>query len=436
MEYVALNPGGGHPDRRLRWLLSSSAVANLGDGIGKVAFPLLAASITRDPVLIAGLSAMSLLPWLLFAFVSGALVDRVDRRKAVLVANLVRALAVGLLGVLVVADAVSIWLIYLTALLLGAVETVADNAANALIPSVASRDRLESANSKLQGIEIIGQTFLGGPVGSLTFALFAAFPFLLNSVGFAVAAVLLVGLSGRYRPAAADPDAAGEAPRLGRQLADGLRWLRGQRLLTRLVLLAGAMALLSELAQALLVLYALQDLGISEAAFGMFALVGGVGGLAGAVVASRLTRRLSRSAVLTGAVCLAGVGFLAMAGSANPILSSVLFGLFAGAVVVVNVIFGALRHALIPEELFGRVLGVWRTAVWGAVPLGALLGGLLAQLFGTRTVFAVSGAAQIALAGIVWLTLARHRRLVDSLGADRTSPGHGAHGDRTQVTSS
>jgi Na+/melibiose symporter-like transporter len=403
------------PDHRLVWLLGSSTAANIGDGIGKVAFPLLAASITRDPILIAGLSALSFLPWLLFAFLSGALVDRVDRRAAMLLANGFRAGAVGLLGVLVVFDAVSIWLIYLVAFVLGTVETVADSTANALIPAVVGRERLESANSKLQSVEIVGQTFLGGPVGSLTFALFAAAPFLLNSAGFAVAAALLVGMTGNYRPRAAQTRSG-----LRRQLGEGLRWVATQPLLRRLVIIAGAMALTTELAQALLVLYALQDLGIGAAAFGVFVLLGGVGGLVGAAVASRLTRRLPRHVVLVLAMVAAGTGFLGMSVLDDAALSGVLFGLFAAAIVVVNVILGTIRHAFVPEGLFGRVLGVWRTVVWGAIPLGALFGGLLAGALGTRAVFAISGTAQFLLAVWAWRTLTSHRREVDTLQAALT----------------
>ncbi|MGQ0840510.1 MFS transporter [Actinokineospora sp.] len=396
-------------DRRLSWLLGSSALSNLGDGIGKVAFPLLAASLTRDPILIAGLSATAFLPWLLFALLSGALIDRVDRRRAMLLANLTRAAIVGGLGVLVLVDAVSIWLLYATALLLGIVETVADSAAQALVPAVVDRAELESANGKLQSVEIIGQTFLGGPLGGVTFALFAAMPFLLNSAGFAIAAVLLVALHGRFRP-----QTTGPAPRLRHQLGEGLAWLRGRQLMVRLVVFAAAMALVSEFAQALLVLYALQDLGLSAAAFGVFALVGGGGGLLGAFVAPRLTRVLSRRAVLTLAVVACGAGFAGMAVVTEPIFASLLFGLFAAAVVVVNVILGALRHTMVPEHLFGRVLGVWRTAVWGAIPIGALIGGLLAAGLGTRAVFAISGALQVLLACFVWVALARHIDAADS----------------------
>lgn len=403
-------------DRRLLWLLGSSALSNLGDGIGKVALPLLAASVTRDPVLIAGLSATAFLPWLLFALLSGALIDRVDRRRAMLAANAARAVIVGALGVLVLLDAASIWLLYVAALLLGTVETIADSAAQALIPAVVGRDGLESANGKLQSVEIVGQTFLGGPLGSLTFALFAALPFLLNSAGFAIAAALLVLLHGRYRPQGAETS----APRLRAQLAEGLRWLRGNALMVRLVGFAAAVALTSELAQALLVLYALQDLGLSEAAFGVFALVGGAGGLVGAAVAPRLTRVLSRRSVLALAVLGCGLGFGTMSIATDPVAASLLFGLFAAAVVVVNVILGTLRGALVPEHLFGRVLGVWRTAVWGAIPVGALLGGLLAGWLGTRAVFGLSGALQVLLAGVLWVALARHGDEVDRLARTET----------------
>lgn len=394
-------------DKRLNWLLSSSAVSNLGDGIGKVAFPLLAATLTREPVLIAGLAAAQFLPWLLFALLAGALVDRIDRRKAMLAANAARAIVIGGLGALALADAVSIWLIYLAALLVGTAETVADSAANVLLPSVVPKDRLESANSKLQSVEIVGQTFLGGPIGSLTFVLFAAFPFLLNSAAFGLAAILLLGMAGSYVPGgvAAPPR---DPVNLRAQLADGLRWLRGHPLLRRLVLIAGLVSLTSEFAQAQLVLYALEDLRLNEAAFGLFAFIGGIGGLLGAAIAPRLVRQLSRRTVLIGGLVTAGMSFSGMGFSPAPIVSALLFGAFAAAIVSVNIILATLRHILVPDELLGRVLGVWRTVVWGAIPVGALIGGVLTKVLGSASAtFVVSGACMVVLAGAAWLVLRR-----------------------------
>lgn len=406
----------GRPDRRLTWLLSSSTLSNLGDGIGKVAFPLLAATLTRDPVLIAGLSATQFLPWLLFALLTGAMLDRVDRRTAMIVANLTRAAVVGGVAVLIQFDSISIWLVYLAALLIGTAETVADSAANVLIPSVVDRGGLERANSKLQSVEIVGQTFLGGPIGSLTFVVFAAFPFLLNSVGFAVSAALLVGLVGSYRPQRADPADDQPVLRLRAQLADGLRWVRRSPVVLRLVIIASLVSLTTEMAQAQLVLYALEDLRLDEAAFGLFAFVGGAGGLLGAGVAPRLVRLSGRRAVLATGLALSGLSFLGMGLTDRPLLSAVLFGLFAAGVVAVNVVLGTVRHAIVPGELLGRVLGVWRTLVWGAIPVGALLGGVLTQLLGSpSSTFALSGVLQLVVAALAVVLLRQHRAAVDLL---------------------
>lgn len=408
-------------DNRLSWLLSSSAASNLGDGVGKVAFPLLAATLTRDPILIAGLAAAQFLPWLLFALLAGALMDRVDRRKAMIAANLVRAVAIGGLGALALADVVSIWLIYVAALAVGVAETVADSAANVLLPSVVPKGKLESANSKLQSVEIVGQTFLGGPLGGLTFVLFAAFPFLLNSAAFAVAAVLLLGLSGSY--AARRVHESGRPPAIRADLREGFRWLRGNPVLVRLVVLAGLVSLTSEFAQAQLVLYALEDLRLNEAAFGLFAFIGGIGGLIGAALAPRLTRLLARRPVLIGGIVVCGASFFAMGFSGVAVVSAVLFGSFAASVVTVNVILATLRHTLVPDELLGRVLGVWRTVVWGAVPVGALIGGLLTKVLGSASAtFMVSGACMVVLAGAAWLVLRPFQDAVN--GAEKGQVQH------------
>jgi MFS family permease len=391
--------------RRLKWLLTSSAASHLGDGIGKVALPLLATTLTRDPVLIAGLSATQFLPWLLFAAVAGALVDRIDRRRAMIVANSARAVAVGVLAVLVGTGGMTIWLVYLTALVIGTAETIADSAANALVPAVVGDGSLDTANSKLQACEIVGQTFLGGPVGGLAFALFAALPFVLNSAGFAISAAVLLGLAGTYR-------GRGAAPRpptnLRTELAEGLRWLLGHALLRRLVVVAGLVSLVSELAQAQLVLYALDDLHLSEATFGLFAFVGGIGGLLGAGVAPRLVRVHGRRAVMVGGISCCGAGFGGMGLVSSPVVGAALFGLFAAAVVAVNVVLATARHTLVPGELLGRVLGVWRTVVWGAIPVGALLGGVLTEALGTAArTFAASGLAMFVIAAFAFGVLRR-----------------------------
>ncbi|WP_037362629.1 MFS transporter [Amycolatopsis orientalis] len=390
-------------DSRLRWLLASSGTSNLADGIAKVAFPLLATTLTRDPVEIAALSAVQFLPWLLFAIPAGTLVDRIDRKKAMVAANAMRALVVAAVTALLAFGSVQIWTIYVASLLVGIAETVAESAANVLPPALVEADRLESANSKLQACEIVGQTFLGGPVGSATFAMFAVFPFLLSSVGFAVGAAVLLGMAGSYRPRQETKS------HIRADFADGFRWLRRHSLLLRLLAIAGLLSLTSELAQAQLVLYALEDLHLSDATFGAFAFVGGAGGLLGAGLTPRLVRRIGRRPVLVGGVLFCALGFGGMGFIRQPVVSAVLFGVFAAAVVAVNVVLATARHTLVPGELLGRVLGVWRTVVWGAIPLGALLGGWLTKLLGSAgDTFAASGVLLLFVTAYALFALRGH----------------------------
>jgi MFS transporter len=377
----------------MAYLISAISVANFADGIAKAAFPLLAASMTRDSVVIGALSAVAVLPWLLFSMATGMLLDRVDRRRALMVANVARAAFVGGLAVAVLVGVREIWLVFVVALLVGTAETVADSAGNVLIPSVAGRERLDHANGQVQAAEVVGQSFLGPMAGSVTFAVFAAFPFLLNSLGFALAAVLMIGIAGTHRPV--------RLPGPRREESGGSRvvlsWLRESPLIVRLMVIAAALSLASELATNQLVLYVLEDLRLSEGMFGVFAAASGVGGLLGAG-APKLLRIMSRRAVLLSGIGLAGASFAGMGVAGDAVLAAVLFGTFAAGIVAVNVVVATARHLTIPDGLLGRVLGVWRTVVWGAIPAGALLGGVITRVFGSASAtFLVSGSSMLAV---------------------------------------
>lgn len=386
-------------------LFTANSVSNLGDGIGRICFPLLAVSLTREPVLIAGVSAAFFLPWLLFALASGVLVDRVDRRRAMIVANAARAVLIGGFGLAVAAGSATIWLMYVVAFTLGVAETVADSAANAMLPSVVERDQLEAGNGRLQASELVGNAFLGAPIGAALFAVAMSAPFLLNSVGFAVAALVLASLSGRYRPVRAQ---AGPTS-VWRDVRDGVGWLARHRLLRGMLVLGAVLAGSNEMAQALLVLFAVQELGLGPAAFGLFILSAGVGGTLGGVFAPVVLRRLPRTVVLAGGFVVGGLCYLLIGAVAHPVLSIVLFGVYGMFVVTCNVVLLSLRQALIPEELFGRVQGAWRTLVWGALPVGGLVGGLLAGVIGLRGLFVLSAAIQIAGGLAIGLVMYRHR---------------------------
>ena len=384
-------------------MYASSATSNLADGIGRTALPLLAASYTRDPVLVAGLTTFAFLPWLLFALPSGALVDRVDRRYAMSAANAVRALSMGALAVLVAMDAGSVVVLYAVAFLLGSAETVYDSATRALLPQVVARRDLDGANSLLTVEETLGQGFIGSPAGSALFALAVTLPLVFNAAGFAVAALLILTVRGAYRPAR-----TAERASVAHDVADGVRWLARHRLLRGLSIVSAATGFTQSMTTGVLVLYVLEVLRLPAGGFGLVVLTAGVGALAGGILTPFLTRRLGRGPMLTGGAVLSAVTVGLMGIVDNVFLACALFALGSAGIMVWNVLTMSLRQTLIPEEMFGRVQGAYRTLVWGGIALGSLTGGIVAHAVGVAGVFVVTGAGLLLLAGVLGVLVHRH----------------------------
>jgi MFS family permease len=391
---------------RTFWQLwASTASSNLADGIGKTAFPLLAAALTRDPIQVSLLTAAFFLPWLLFALPSGAVVDRVDRSRAMAIANGVRAIIVGVLAVSVISGWVSLPLLYLAALTLGAAETIADSAYRAVLPSVVKRDQLDRGNGYLQGAELVADAFLGAPIASASFAIAAASPFFIGAGGFAVSAALATRLP--PTPPDRGPDAQTGLGAIRREITEGVRWLAGQRVLRGLVLMAGAMGLVGSGYSAVVVLYALDVLRVPEGLFGLLIVSLAIGGVVGSLTATKVSQRLGRHNALRIAILVGGLSFLLLGVVRDALLAGLLFAVSSWSVLVWNVLTMSLRQALIPEGLFGRVQGAWRTLVWGAMPLGAIIGGLVAGTFGLAAPFVVAGIGHILVLVVGWRLLAR-----------------------------
>jgi len=405
----AKEPLGGNYWR----LLVASAVSNLGDGIIRTAMPLLAITLTRDPVLIGALTALAFLPWLLLAIPSGALVDRMDRRRAMSLANLVRAVVGGGLITAIALDQVSMVMLYAVTFVLGMAETVYDSAARAMLPQVVRRDQLDRANGPLTSAEIVTETFLGAPIGSYLFAWLVVTPFIGGAMGYLLAALLILSIVGNLRPIRDGEDESVPAT-MRADIAEGLRWLRDHRLLRGLAMISGATAAAHTMANAVLVLYVVETLGIPESGFGVFLVSAGIGGLVGGLSAAWLARRAGRvtTMIVSALFCAganAGMGLTSAAWA-----GAVLFGLVGLSVSVWNVLVISLRQALIPEQLFGRVQGAYRTLVWGMIPIGALAGGIVAGLTSVPTTFVISGVLQAFLAALCWRLFVRHRDQIEA----------------------
>lgn len=385
-------PGLG---REYRKLWTASTISNLGDGITLVAAPLLAASLTRDPLLIAGAVFAKQLGWLLFSLLAGALIDRLDRRRIMGYTDFFRSAAIGFLGVAVLLDSASIPLLYVVFLLVGAAEPLFDNASVSVLPAIVARERLQRANGRLFVAQIVTGEFLGPPLGGLLFASAAALPFLFDAGTFAAAAALVLTLKGRFR---AERSAAAPPTTLVQEIGEGLGWLARHRLLLTLALVLGVAGFAVEGIFAILVLYAQEILGLGEVGFGVLMAAYGAGGLVGGFLAEYVSRFLGVGRTIWVIFLLEAAAFAVLALTTNPWLAGAMIVLDALAGTVWNVVTISLRQELIPDRLMGRVFSAFRMLGFGGMALGALASGLLARQFGLTVPYWVAAVTMLALA--------------------------------------
>lgn len=381
-------------------LWTASAVSNIGDGVTMAAGPLLVASITTNPALIGGAVFVQQLPWLLFALISGAYVDRLDRRKLVVAVNALRAAALTALTLAVATDTATVALVYAVFFLLGTGETLADTAAGAFLPAIVAPDQLASANARLMATFTIANQFVAKPLGAWLFVIAAAAPFGVNALTFAVAAALVATI----RPIPALPPVA---PRrsLRVEITDGVRWLFGHRLLRTLAVSMGLANLAFCAAFATLVLYARQRLGLSDLGFGFLLTTFAVGGLVGTVLAPRLHRIVGAGTLLRAGLVVEFVTHVTLAITTTPLVAAAILVVFGIHTMVWGVIVVTLRQRVVPAHLLGRVGSVYSLLDLGGAALGSLLGGLLAGAWGLTTPFWAAAVVLALIAVIAWRPL-------------------------------
>jgi MFS family permease len=393
--------GGARLGSRFQRLWTASTISNLGDGVSVTALPLLAASLTRDPFLVSLLHFAQFAPWLFFSLVSGALVDRWDRRHVMWRVDLFRAAVIGALGVMVATDRASLTLLFVAAFMLGTAETLFDNASQAILPSLVERRHLPKANGRLFGAQIVTNQFAGPPLGGFLFAIAASAPFLVDAGSFVAAAVFVALIPGVYRPTRARAAAVDGGPALASirtDIAEGLRWLWHHRVLRKLALVLGAINLLSEAAFAVMVLFAQDILGVGAAGYGLLLTSFAIGSVIASVVSERLVIRMGSGPALVFSLVVMGAGQLVTGMMSSAWMVGAISVSVGFATIVWNVITVSLRQTIIPDEILGRVNSTYRFIGWGAIPVGALAGGLLADNFGLRAPFVVGGIGTLATA--------------------------------------
>ncbi|GAA4196081.1 MFS transporter [Streptosporangium oxazolinicum] len=405
-----------HRDFTLLW--AAQTVSQIGSQITFFAIPVIALTVLDASTTQVGLlAAAETLPFLLVSLPAGVWVDRWDRRRILIFTDVGRMVVLATLPLAYLFDLLSIGLMLVVGLLVGVQTVFFDIADQAFLPSVVETEDIPAGNTRLEVSRSIA--YLGGPGlgGLLVQVLIAPLVLLFNVAGYLVSAVLVSMIT---RRPAAGPDPAAPRRRMVTEIGEGLRFVFGNRTLRAIALCTALMNLigLGGALTALLVVFALGDLGLTPGALGLILTLGNAGALLGAMVNARVVRTLGLGPTLVGAAVLAVLPILLIASAgagAGSLLVSVAIGLMLAGISVYNINQISLRQAITPTELQGRMNASMRFAVWGTLPLGAAVGGVLGDVFGVRPMLWVLGS----LAALVCLPLL----LTREIRTLRTGPG-------------
>lgn len=275
-----------------------------------------------------------------------------------------RCIVVAVLAAAVLAGWASIPLLAAAGFLLGAGEPLLHTSAQAIVPAIVSRDpqRLERANGRLQGAAIVGQQFIGPPTGGFLFSLAASLPLWLNAISFAVSSALLAAIPGRFRH---QDQASKTTTTLRTEITEGLRWLLTHRLLRTIAIMVGVTNLLAGAWLAILVLFAKDELHITDAGYGLLLAAFAAGGTLGSLLAARLSHRFGTARILLAEVLLEGITTVALGLTSNAWLAGALLVALGFQVLVWNVGSASLRQSLLPDQLIGRVVSAYHIISMG-----------------------------------------------------------------------
>ena len=391
-----------------RWLLASAIFSNLGDGIALAAGPLLVASQTDDPFLVAMAYFVQVTPPLLFSLWAGAAADRLNRRTIAIVLNVARAIVLGFLAATIASGSVNIALVLGALFLLSTAETFADIAEGSLLPRIVPREHLTTANARMSGAFLGVNQLIAPPIGAFLFVAGAAIPFAANAVCFVLGALLIsrlardVGAHRRDDAPAGVENPAPQAQGVMRDIAEGVRWLAAHPAMRTLVITIVAFNVTYGAAWSVLVLYVRDQLGMGEIGYGIITAAAAVGGIVGTVGYDALTRRFSLSDLMRAGLLIETATHLTLAVTSSPPVALVIFFLFGAHAFVWGTTATTIRQRAVPDELYGRVSGVYRVGIFGGLVAGAPIGGFLAREYGITAPFWFGFIGSAILVALLW----------------------------------
>jgi MFS family permease len=382
-----------------RWLVGSSWVSFLGDGAGLAAGPLLIASRTRDPLLVALAALLQQLPWVLFGLYAGVLADRVDRRALVVLVDLMRAgVLVALVATLVTGSA-SVPVILAVMLTLGVLEVFSHTATNTLLPMVVAREDLGIGNARLMAGMLTMNQLVGPAVGAALFAAGAAWPFTTQAVLVALGASMVARI--RLPPA----ERPARRSHVRRDIVEGLRWTWDHAAVRTLTLTIVTFNVTFGAAMSVLVLYVQQRLGLGAIGFGMLSSVTAAGGLVGTASYDWLERRASLANIMRVGLLYETLTHLGLALTTTWWVAMAIMFVFGAHAFIWGTTSRTVRMRAVPMALQGRVGSLYSIAVFGGILAGQAIGGILARLWGITAPFWFGFVGSAIRLGVIWREL-------------------------------
>ena len=385
-------------------LWTAHATSNLGDGLATVAFPWLASAVTRDPFLIALITVMSRLPWLIFTLPAGVITDRFDRKKIIVAMDIAQgALALVLAGAIylernslpalnnltastvVETNYLLYWSLVGIALLFGCAEVLRDNAGQTFLPSVVAKENLESANGKLWSAEYVMNSFVGPPLASFLLGVAVYLPFFIHSSTFFIAAGLIALIVTIPKPAS-EVEVKTKV-NFRAEIKEGFSWLWSHSLLRPMAIILGTLNLVGSITAATFILFAQEILETSVFEFAILGTSGAIGGALGGILGPKISKKLGSGPSLYLTLISMPIMSLIIGVTSNWYIAWVMIAGTTIFAVLWNVITVSLRQSIIPTHLLGRVNSVYRFFAWGSMPIGTLIGGAIVsatELFGDR----------------------------------------------------
>jgi MFS family permease len=406
-------------------LWSAETISQFGTQVSQLALPLIAIVILdASPFAVAALGTIEFLPFLLFTLPAGVWVDRLRRRAILITADYGRALLLLTVPFAYALDALTLAQLYVVGFLVGTFTVLFDVSYQSYLPSLVGREQIVEGNSKLEVSRTTAQITGPGVAGGLIALITAPYAVLVDAISFLASGAFLTAIRKQEdKPVAAE----GIKPRMRSELWEGLQYVVRHPLLRPQALCTGTSNFFSNVTYSILLVYAVRTLGLSAEEIGLIFTLGGVGGLAGALLSQRITNRFGVGRTTIAMTFLfGGSGFLVpLAPKDFPHPFLVAAGLIASfGIVVYNITQVSLRQAITPQRIQGRMNSVMRFLVWGTIPLGALTGGALGSTIGLReTLFVGAGGGLVSALPII---LSRAQRTLGAIPEPEPEPGPSA----------